>query len=283
MSNSKARPLSKSPPAPPPRDALSAGFAVAGFCLALYLLITHRTGDVLGCPAGGGCDLVQQSRWSTWFGVPVAAWGAAFYVLVACLAWWHTLRARVDALLVLTAVGFVISLYLTFVTWRELRVTCPYCLASLGLVGALALRAWIQATKVYRVWLVVLAGLIALAGVAVMHRALGGYDKAFGGPENRYVAALADHLKKSGARFYGAYWCPHCQHQKALFGPAADRLPYIECSPHGGPGTALATDCLSAAVRSYPTWRIGNKPYARMLTIAELAALSGFAAPMPEQ
>ena len=35
------------------------------------------------------------------------------------------------------------------------------------------------------------------------------------------LAALADHLRESGAVFYGAYWCPHCQAQKQMFGAAA--------------------------------------------------------------
>jgi thiol-disulfide isomerase/thioredoxin len=113
----------------------------------------------------------------------------------------------------------------------------------------------------------------------VMHQGFGGYERAFSGPENRYLTALAEHLTRTGARFYGAYWCPHCQHQKALFGPAAKKLPYTECSPHGGPGTPLATDCLSADIKRYRTWHIRDKPHAKMLTIAELAALSGFELP----
>ena len=37
-------------------------------------------------------------------------------------------------------------------------------------------------------------------------------------------------LGDKGAIFYGAFWCPHCQAQKALFGKSAKLLPYIECS-----------------------------------------------------
>lgn len=37
---------------------------------------------------------------------------------------------------------------------------------------------------------------------------------------------LVEHLRRQGAVFYGARWCPHCTHQKELFGPvAAERLP----------------------------------------------------------
>ncbi|MEK7133297.1 MAG: hypothetical protein AAB771_01260, partial [Patescibacteria group bacterium] len=32
-------------------------------------------------------------------------------------------------------------------------------------------------------------------------------------------------LKDKGAVFYGAFWCPHCQNQKAMFGKSAKLLP----------------------------------------------------------
>ena len=40
---------------------------------------------------------------------------------------------------------------------------------------------------------------------------------------------FATALKDDGATFYGAFWCPHCQAMKALFGSAVKKLPYVEC------------------------------------------------------
>ncbi len=37
-------------------------------------------------------------------------------------------------------------------------------------------------------------------------------------------------IKDSGAKFYGAFWCSHCQEQKAMFGKSSKLLPYVECS-----------------------------------------------------
>ena len=129
-------------------------------------------------------------------------------------------------------------------------------------------------------WLGALSGLLASLGGGVMHQSFGGYAQALTGPENQYLSALAAHLNQSGAHFYGASWCPHCQHQKALFGPAWIKLPYVECSPHG-PGTPQATDCMTANISTYPTWVIREKPRAKILTIQELATLSGFKPPAP--
>ncbi|MEK7194584.1 MAG: hypothetical protein AAB660_02765 [Patescibacteria group bacterium] len=59
-------------------------------------------------------------------------------------------------------------------------------------------------------------------------------------------------LRDSGTKFYGAFWCPHCQKQKAMFGKSAGLLPYIECSTPNGQGTLQV--CKDAKIEGYPTW-----------------------------
>ncbi len=63
---------------------------------------------------------------------------------------------------------------------------------------------------------------------------------------------FAQCLKDQGAVFYGAFWCPHCQAQKKLFGSSARLLPYVECSTVDGKGQVQA--CIDKGVKSYPTW-----------------------------
>lgn len=64
--------------------------------------------------------------------------------------------------------------------------------------------------------------------------------------------AFAQCLKDKGAIFYGAFWCPHCQAQKKLFGSSAHLLPYVECStPDGNSQTQV---CIDKGIKSYPTW-----------------------------
>ncbi len=59
-------------------------------------------------------------------------------------------------------------------------------------------------------------------------------------------------LTASGAKFYGAEWCPHCQNQKKAFGTAVEFIPYVECAlPERG---KQAKECEDAKVESYPTW-----------------------------
>ena len=63
---------------------------------------------------------------------------------------------------------------------------------------------------------------------------------------------FASCIKDSGAIFYGAFWCPHCQNQKAMFGVSAKLLPYVECSTPDGRNQLPI--CTEAMVTGYPTW-----------------------------
>jgi thiol-disulfide isomerase/thioredoxin len=67
---------------------------------------------------------------------------------------------------------------------------------------------------------------------------------------------FAQCLKDKGATFYGAFWCPHCKAQKAMFGSSAKLLPYVECStPDGNSQTQI---CIDKKIESYPTWELAD-------------------------
>ncbi len=63
-------------------------------------------------------------------------------------------------------------------------------------------------------------------------------------------------LKEKGATFYGAFWCPHCQNQKSLFGRSARLLPYVECSNPDGNGQNAV--CNEKKIAGYPTWEYAD-------------------------
>lgn len=97
------------------------------------------------------------------------------------------------------------------------------------------------------------------------------------------LAELADCLAERGVVLYGAFWCPHCQEQKRLFGRAAARLPYVECATSDGRGQAAA--CRDAGIRAYPAWAFPDGTQATgVLAPAALAARAGCPAPaLPER
>ncbi len=67
--------------------------------------------------------------------------------------------------------------------------------------------------------------------------------------------SFAQCLTDAGAKFYGAYWCPHCQAQKKLFNNS-QKLPYIECSTPNGQGQLPI--CIDAKITGYPTWEFAD-------------------------
>jgi hypothetical protein len=67
---------------------------------------------------------------------------------------------------------------------------------------------------------------------------------------------LATCLTEKGAKFYGAFWCPHCRDQKKFFGNSAKLLPYVECSTPNASGQLQA--CIDKKIESYPTWEFAD-------------------------
>ena len=95
--------------------------------------------------------------------------------------------------------------------------------------------------------------------------------------------AFATCIKDSGAKFYGAFWCPHCAAQKALFGRSVKLLPYIECS--NPDGQSQNTLCNSVGIKSYPTWVFltasGTATSTGEQTLEELS--SATSCPLPQE
>jgi hypothetical protein len=67
---------------------------------------------------------------------------------------------------------------------------------------------------------------------------------------------FAQCLSSSGAKFYGAFWCSHCQDQKKDFGSSKKYLPYVECSTPDGQDQLPV--CKDAGVKGFPTWIFAN-------------------------
>lgn len=92
---------------------------------------------------------------------------------------------------------------------------------------------------------IVIGGIVA---VVVLFVVFGIWNRTQPGEYDMLAQCIAD----SDATFYGAYWCPHCQEQKAMFGRSADLLPYKECSTPNGQDQIA--ECDEADVTGYPTW-----------------------------
>ena len=268
-------------PSTSPLLTVATVLAAMGAALTAYLTATHWAGQSAAfCGAGSGCDLVQASRWSTLLGMPLSFWGFLMYSLLAVLLWQQRRRpAAWKYALTLAAFGTGMSIYLTAISMLEIEATCLYCLASLAIISTIFLLLTMLRPKNLQRFDWSAWGMGTGAGVGLFLVALhlhysGVFDPAVG-PEKPELRALAEHLAANDATFFGAYWCPHCQDQKALFEASADRLPYVECTPEGR-GGPVAVECSRNGIESYPTWIIAGRRYEGVLTPERLASLSDF-------
>lgn len=126
--------------------------AVAGLIVAGLLWHWHVQNANIPC-TNAGCDQVAQHPTSRLFGIPVAAYGTLFYLSFAFLC---ALRPSVPAehqrlfanlLLLWGTVGFLVSLYLTYLELFVIHAICQWCMASAIIATALfvlSLLAWRQ-------------------------------------------------------------------------------------------------------------------------------------------
>jgi len=86
-------------------------------------------------------------------------------------------------------------------------------------------------------------------------------------------------LAEKGATFYGAFWCPHCQAQKALLENSAKIADvYVECSTPDMKGQTQV--CIEKGVTGYPTWDFADGSRANgEQTLEELAEKTGCVLP----
>jgi uncharacterized membrane protein len=180
----------------------------------------------------------------------------------------------------------VCSGYLMYLLVFEIQAWCPYCIASALFSASLLIVTmigypWEDLGQLGLNGLVV--AMITLIGILGVYNGLESTSTdATTGAEYQITTrsgqaelALARHLQTIGAKKYGAYWCPHCQEQKQLFGQSAfAMIDYIECDPQGkNPQPQL---CQAAGITGYPTWEIQGELYPGRLSLEKLADLSGY-------
>ena len=106
---------------------------ILGFIDATYLTFEHFMNVVPPCTIEG-CDIVLTSRYSVVGSIPLALFGAVFYlaVILVIVLFRHYRTATFAKLLtILTICGFIISLVLFGVQAFVLKAYCLYCLGSI--------------------------------------------------------------------------------------------------------------------------------------------------------
>lgn len=205
----------------------------------------------------------------------------------------------------------VFSGYLMFILATELKTLCPYCIGSaLFSLGLLILtitgKDWEDIGQIFFTGIMVaLLTIVVTLGIyskindsaiaddsAVQEEIVDPKDGKIVIPEpvgdpkppkgweistvsGEADIALAKHLTSTGAKKYGAFWCPHCFEQKQLFGKAGfSEVDYVECDPQGE--NPQRDTCIAKGIQSFPTWEIDGKLYPGTKVLDELAELSKY-------
>ena len=117
--------------------------SLIGVGISGYLTWSHLVGQSPYCGGYHGCETVQNSPYAEVGGVPVAAIGLLGYLLLLGLS---LLRDRVQgetafylsaALFGTATVGFLYSLYLTYLEAFVIRAWCFWCVTSALVITAI--------------------------------------------------------------------------------------------------------------------------------------------------
>ncbi len=123
---------------------LMALLSVLALAVAGYLTWVKLAGAAPACAILTGCETVENSSYSEFLGVPVAAFGmlGAAAMLAGSLLWWRWADRR--GLMVAYAIGLASLPVLAWLTWLELAVIRAVCLWCV-VYALLMIGAWIVA------------------------------------------------------------------------------------------------------------------------------------------
>ncbi|MEG3876494.1 vitamin K epoxide reductase family protein [Microcoleus sp. herbarium7] len=276
---------------------LTAGIASIGAAITAYLTVVKLSNGTAVCPIEG-CDIVLSSPYAYVFGLPLSLFGFLGYLsmivfavapLLVNPAEQKSLRSKLESwtglfLFAGSTAMTIFSGYLMYVLAVDIKAACIYCIASalfatslfvLALIG----REWDDIGQLFFIGILVsmfvlISSLALYADVNNLGTANETSIKTTTSSGTSEIA-LAQHLKRVGAKMYGSFTCEHCQAQKESFGKEAARLiNYIECNPQGK--NARRDLCEAAKIKGTPTWEINGKFYQGEKSLQELADLSGY-------
>jgi uncharacterized membrane protein len=116
--------------------------AILGFADASYLTFEHYQGIIPPCSATEGCATVLTSAYSVILGIPTSLLGALYYLAVSIGVFLYLeskhgageIKAHHSAILkwtlIITALGFGMSLWFVYLQLFILHSICIYCMGS---------------------------------------------------------------------------------------------------------------------------------------------------------
>ncbi len=180
--------------------------------LTAYLVFTDWFGQpIFYCGEGNECNIVQQSRWGTFLGIPTALLGFLTYSTLAFIG----IRIRNSVIhwklaWTVSMLGLGYSVYLLAITLIVIEAACVYCIASFSILASIFVVVTYQRPTGlldfnFAAW-AKQAAVITVVIIGGMHLHYSGVFDPAAGPEDPYLSGLAEHLTLKKAVLYGAFW-----------------------------------------------------------------------------
>lgn len=117
-----------------------------GLGIATYLTYVHYAGLEPICAASRGCEVVQQSKYAEFVGVPVPVIGLLGWIgILGSLLIPGDIGRGLTALLALFGFGF--TLYLTYLEIWVIEAICQWCVGNGIIMTIVAILAFIRLLK----------------------------------------------------------------------------------------------------------------------------------------
>ncbi len=191
---------------------LLTGLAAAGMILTAYLAVTGwlDKAPVL-CDDGSSCDIVQQSRWGTFLGIPTALLGFLTYAVLGYVGFRiRNPGTHWKSAWTVSMIGLGYSIYLIVISMVVIQAACVYCIASFTIMtiifGVITFQRPKELPKFNFTSFAGQTVIITAVIVGGMHLHYSGVFDPMAGPEDPFLRGLADHLTLDQAIMYGAYW-----------------------------------------------------------------------------
>lgn len=109
--------------------------ALIGFAVSVYMAIYKLTDNEAMCLGSGECSIVNDSRYSEIYGIPLGIVGALGYAAILFVLWLeknHPIGKEYGNMLTMgiTFAGTLFSMYLMYISHYVIQATCPFCVAS---------------------------------------------------------------------------------------------------------------------------------------------------------
>lgn len=109
--------------------------AIIGLLVSIYMTIYKITSNDNMCIGSKDCSVVNASRYSELYGIPVAVFGVVGYAAILAVLWLERNPGFFNQngtmlLFGLSLTGFLFTLYLIFLEIALIKAYCPFCITS---------------------------------------------------------------------------------------------------------------------------------------------------------